>query len=140
MGDSSLSPEAHVSGRSVLSLGGLALLTATKFADALTTGIGLTFIPGIYEANPLVDLVFQEIGLVWGLILNSFLIILVIMIITEVGSIVISVRRRDGHLAPFVRIVGYGIPSVVFAAIALYNVQVLLTGLRHTDWLIVVGP
>lgn len=36
----------------VLSVSGICLLTATQFTDALTTGIGLAFLPEIHESNP----------------------------------------------------------------------------------------
>lgn len=100
-----------------------------KFADALTTGIGLTFFPGVYEANPVVDAVLTELGVTFGLVVSSVVIILGIMILTELAAIWVSLRRQDGHLAPVVRLTGYGIPAVVFALVSVYNVHVLLSGI-----------
>lgn len=116
--------------RSALSVSGLVLLTATKFTDALTTGFGLQYVPGIYEANPLVDSVFHRIGVVDGLVWSSFVVIAAITLLTETAAVAVSARRRDGHLAPIVRIVGYGIPSLCFAAVSVYNVSILLAGLE----------
>lgn len=117
-------------GRSVLSLSGMILLTVTKLLDALTTGLGLLYVPGVYEANPLISPVFHHVGTVTGLLIASFVLIITITLTTEASSILISVRRQDGHLAPVVRVVGYGIPSVLFATISVYNVNILVAGLQ----------
>jgi hypothetical protein len=117
-------------GRSLLSLSAICLLTATKFADALTTGIGLTYVPKVYEANPLIAPVLDRIGVSTGLLISSFIIVVTIIFITEVASLAVSVRRSDGHLAPVVRLVGYGIPSVLFATVSIYNIHVLLAGIE----------
>lgn len=116
-------------GRSLLSISGICLLTATKFTDALTTGIGLTFVPGIYEANPVVDAVLGEFGVTFGLVVSSVAVVLGIAVLTELAAVWVSLRRQDGHLAPVVRLVGYGIPAVLFALVSVYNVRVLLAGI-----------
>jgi hypothetical protein len=117
-------------GRSVLSVSGMAVLTVTKLLDALTTGVGLLHLPGVYEANPLVASVLHETGVVIGLAVASVAIIAGITLVVESCSILVSVRRRDGHLAPVVRFVGYGLPSVIFAAISVHNASVLLSGVQ----------
>ena len=117
-------------GRSTLSVSGLVLLTITKLLDALTTGIGLLHLPGVYEANPFVAAVFHETGVVIGLMVASALIIVSITLVVEISSILVSVRRQDGHLAPVVRFVGYGLPSMLFATISVHNASVLLAGLQ----------
>jgi|GEM_PF-2361003 len=115
--------------RSALSVSGLVLLAAAKAMDALTTGVGLRYVPGIYEANPIADAAFRRLGIVEGLLWSSFVVIVAIALITEVAAIAVAARRPDGHLAPLVRVVGYGIPAVLFGAIAVYNAQLLLAGL-----------
>ena len=115
--------------RSALSVSGLVLLAAAKAMDALTTGVGLRYVPGIYEANPIADAAFRRLGIVDGLVWSSFVVIVAIALITEVAAIAVAARRPDGHLAPLVRVVGYGIPAVLFGAIAVYNAQLLLAGL-----------
>lgn len=115
--------------RSVLSLSGLVLLVLTKGADALTTWVGLSFVPGVYEANGLAAAAFQQLGVTHGLLVSSFVVVACITCLTEGASLAIAVRRRDGYLAPVVRAVGYGLPSALFALIAVYNVTILLDGL-----------
>ena len=115
--------------RSAICVSGIALLTAAKAMDALTTGVGLRYVPGIYEANPIADAAFRRLGIVDGLVWSSFVVIVAIALITEVAAIAVAARRPDGHLAPLVRVVGYGIPAVLFGAIAVYNAQLLLAGL-----------
>ena len=115
--------------RSALSVSGFVLLTAAKAMDALTTGVGLRYVPGIYEANPIADAAFRRLGIVDGLVWSSFVVIVAIALITEVAAIAVAARRPGGHLAPLVRVVGYGIPAVLFGAIAVYNAQLLLAGL-----------
>ena len=117
-------------GRSMLSLSGMTLLSVTKLLDALTTGLGLVYIPGVYEANPLIAPILHQVGIVTGLTLASFVLVISITLITEVSSILVSIRRQDGHLAPIVRFVGYGVPSVLFATISVYNASVLYSGFQ----------
>ena len=117
-------------GRSVLSLSGMILLTVTKMLDAFTTGLGLLYVPGVYEANPLIAPIFHQVGTVTGLLIASFVLVIAITVITEASSILVSVRRQDGHLAPVVRVAGYGIPSVLFATISVYNVNILIAGIQ----------
>lgn len=117
-------------GRSTLSVSGLALLTVTKLSDALTTGIGLLHLPGVYEANPIVASLFREVGVVIGLAVASTAIIAGVTLVVEISSVLVSVRRRDGHLAPVVRLVGYGVPSVCFATVSIHNAGVLVSGLQ----------
>lgn len=116
--------------RSALSVSGVFLLTATKFADALTTGFGLRYVPGIYEANPLANAAFHRIGIVEGLLWSSFVVVVAITLLTEIAAIAVAARRPDGHLAPVVRIVGYGIPALLFAVVAVYNTTLLIAGIE----------
>ncbi len=120
-------------GRSVLCLSGIALLTATKLADALTTGVGLRFVPAVYEANPVASAVMARVGVDTGLIVSSFGIVVGITVITEAAAVAVSLRRRDGHLAPLVRLAGYGLPSAVFAVVSVYNATVIVAGLRTAE-------
>ena len=105
------------------------LLVLTKGADALTTWVGLSFIPGVYEANALAAAAFQYLGVTHGLLVSSFVVVACITCLTEGAALGIAVRRHDGHLAPVVRAVGYGLPSALFALIAVHNATILLDGL-----------
>lgn len=125
----SRSPSPACFERSALSISGIALLSATKFADALTTGIGLRYVPAVYEANPIADLAFRRFGLADGLLWGSFVVIVTITLLTEIAAISVAARRPDGHLAPVVRIVGYGIPALAFAAVSVHNVSVIVAGI-----------
>lgn len=116
--------------RSLFSVSGIALLTATKAADAATTGIGLVYVPGIYEANTVVALLLHRMGVATGLLVASFAVIAVIALVTEVASIAVCARRADAHLASVVRLVGYGVPSALFAAVSMYNVTKLVAGIE----------
>jgi hypothetical protein len=106
------------------------LLTATKIADAATTGVGLAYVPGVYEANTVVAPLFRQMGTASGLLVTSFAVVVAIALVTEVGAIFVCSRRADANLASVVRLVGYGVPSAVFAAAALHNVAVLLSGIE----------
>lgn len=121
---------------SVLSVSGMWLLIGTKFADALTTGIGLLYVSRIYEQNPVARLMFTQFGTVTGLLLSSVVLIATIGVVTEVGAIKLQVRFGYRHIAPVVRVLGYGIPSVLFAAVAMYNTKLILQGFSLTDLLL----
>lgn len=116
--------------RSLLSVSGIALLTTTKAADAATTAVGLAYVPGVYEANSVAALLFHKMGVTTGLLVSSFVVIVAITAITEVASITLCARRADAHLASVVRLVGYGVPSALFAAVSVYNVTTLLAGIE----------
>lgn len=106
------------------------LLVTTKFADALTTGVALGYVPEIYEKNPIAWYAFDTLGLAEGLLVSSFVIVVGIISVTEVASMAVAIRRRDRHLTPLVRAVGYGLPSLVFGTVAVHNVTVVLEGLE----------
>lgn len=116
--------------RSAVSLSGMALLTVTKGLDAVTTGVGLLYIPKVYEANVLASAVLREVGVVTGLVIMSFVIVTGITLVTEIASISVCTRRLDGHLTPLVRIVGYGAPSLLFTVVSIHNVAILFAGLE----------
>jgi len=84
--------------------------------------------------TPLADTAFQRLGVIEGLIWSSFVVVVAIALITEAAAIAVATRRSDGHLAVMVRVVGYGIPALIFAAVAIYNVQVLLAGIDAMGW------
>jgi hypothetical protein len=109
---------------------GIALLTATKATDAATTAVGLAYVPGIYEANTAAAFLFRRMGVADGLLVTSFSVVVAITLVTEVASIAVCARRADAHLASVVRLVGYGVPSALFAAVSMYNVSKLLAGIE----------
>ncbi|QKG91992.1 hypothetical protein EXE44_13820 [Halorubrum sp. SS7] len=111
-------------------MSGIALLTATKAADAATTAVGLAYVPGVYEANTAVAFLVQQTGVATGLLVTSFAVVIAITLVTEVASITVCARRSDAHLAAVIRLVGYGLPSVLFAAVSMYNVTKLLAGIE----------
>lgn len=104
---------------------GITSVTLTKSLDALTTVVGLTVMHPSWEANPLARTVFNEIGVVPGLILGSIATILTVTAITELGVVVAA--RFDGHRSDAVlRFVGYGLASGISVVIAIHNGLVLV--------------
>lgn len=104
----------------------LALLAATKFADAATTYAGLELVSGVREANPLVAGLVHAHGTLPALVTVTVAVVCVIGAVTELAVAVVD-RFADAasetRLA--LRLVGYGLPSVLHVALAARNAAVL---------------
>lgn len=104
----------------------IAVLAASKAADAATTYAGLQWMPGIREANPVVAGAMDAHGVSAAIVATSLLVVVAIVAVTE-ATVFATEQCLDvppGSDA-FVRLVGYGLPAVVHFAIAAQNVTVL---------------
>lgn len=104
----------------------VAVLGATKLADAATTYAGLELVAGVREANPLVADLVHAYGTLPALAAITVAVVCVIGAVTELA--VVAVDRfadaaRETQLA--LRLVGYGLPSVIHVALAARNAAVL---------------
>ncbi|ELZ47777.1 hypothetical protein C463_02136 [Halorubrum californiense DSM 19288] len=75
-------------------------------------------------------LLLHKLGVTTGLLVSSFVVVVVITLVTEAASITLCARREDAHFASVVRLVGYVVPSALFAVVAVYNVTKLLAGIE----------
>lgn len=100
---------------------GLAALAGTKLADIVTTAVGVRYVPGIIEANPVADWLFAELGLYTGLALLGVVTVCFAAGVAELFGI--EVRRRYGleQTALFAQLSIYLTLSALFAAVAVHN-------------------
>ena len=100
---------------------GFVLLLGTKTADAATTALGLYYVPGVVEANPLADAVFAGGGTLAGLAVLSVATVALATLVAE--FVAVEVRRRLGRdrLALWLKASVYGSLSALFGAIAVRN-------------------
>lgn len=100
---------------------GVVLLVGTKLADAVTTAVGLQYLPAITEANPLADHLFVEWGLFTGLTLLGFISVLFAVCAAELFGL--EVRRRLGlpRTALFAQVSIYLTLSALFGLVAIRN-------------------
>lgn len=107
----------------------VAVLAATKTADAATTYLGLEVAVGVHEANPVVASAVAAHGTLPALAAVTLAVVCGVALVTETAVAVVS-RYADAppgsRLA--VRVVGYGLPSVVHVAVSTRN-AVILAGL-----------
>jgi len=115
-------------GRGELSFGlGVAVLSATKALDAVTTVVGLTAVDHLEEGNELVARTMAVLGVDVALVVISVLTIAGITLSTEAGRR-LAAGQPDPSIEPAtVRLVGYGTPSLYHVGIATYNL-ILITG------------
>ena len=109
------------------------LLVVGKALDALTTGVGLLYVPGFVEANPFAAAYFGSMGVATGLLTLSLLTVTIVTLVTEVGARYLVRHDEAPVWGPTVtRFVGYVPLSVVFVFAALHNagliVRVVLLG------------
>lgn len=104
----------------------IAVLAASKAADAVTTYAGLRWASGVREGNPVVAGVMDAHGVSATIVATSLLAVAAIVAVTEVT---VFATERWLDVPPggdaFVRLVGYGLPAVVHFAVAAQNVTVL---------------
>jgi len=100
---------------------GLVFLVGTKFADIVTTAVGLRYLPAIGEANPVADHLFVEWGLFTGLTVLGFASIFFAAITAELFGL--EVRRRLGlaKTALFAQASIYATLSLLFGIVAIQN-------------------
>lgn len=104
----------------------LALLAATKLADAATTYAGLELASGVREANPFVASLVHAHGTLPALTVITVAVVCVIGAVTELAVLAIARfadASRESRLA--LRLVGYGLPSLFHVVVAARNAAVL---------------
>ncbi|SEV90926.1 DUF5658 family protein [Halobacterium jilantaiense] len=104
----------------------LAVLAATKLADAATTYAGLEVVAGVREANPFVAALVSTHGTLPALVAVTVAVVCVIGVVTESAVLVVGRfddATRESRLA--LRLVGYGLPSLFHVAVAAQNTAVL---------------
>jgi hypothetical protein len=101
-------------------------LLGTKTLDAATTWYALRHVPAAYERNPIAARAFTALGVEAGLLLLSLCTVLGVVAAVESGAHLLRTRTTaPGEVRRILVSVGYVGPSVLFAAIALYNCRVL---------------
>lgn len=105
-------------------------VAATKGLDGITTMVGLAAAPWIVERNVFVASVMDAIGVAPALLLVSLATIATIVLVSETA--VLLSRRSTSHEMPrpgVIRLVGYGLPSLIHICIASYNLSVITPAL-----------
>lgn len=105
-------------------------VTATKGLDGITTMVGLAAAPWIVEQNVFVASVMDAIGVAPALLLISIATIATIVLVSETA--VLLSQRSTSHEMPrpgVIRLVGYGLPSLIHVGIASYNLSVITPAL-----------
>lgn len=105
---------------------GAAALGSAKLADVVTTVVGLVFF-GAIEANPVGRSLIAHLGLVPGLVLGSVVVVVFIVAVTERGVAAVRRTETDPVWPSLVRSVGYGVPTLLFAGVAVYNAALILS-------------
>jgi len=104
----------------------VAVLAATKAADAATTYLGVEVVAGVHEANPVVAGVLAAHGTVPGLAAVTAAVVCAVALVTETA---VAAAARYADASPqsqfAVRLVGYGLPSAVNVAVSVRNAAVL---------------
>lgn len=100
---------------------GFVLLAGTKAADAATTAIGVRYVPGIVETNPLAHAVFVGEGTLAGLAVLSFVTVSVAVLVAELLAVEIRRRLHRDRLAILSKSAVYAGLSCLFGAVAVSN-------------------
>lgn len=105
-------------------------VTATKGLDGITTMVGLAAAPWIVERNLFVASVMDTIGVAPALLLIGLTVIAAIVLATEM-AVHLSLRSMDPEILPpgAIRLVGYGLPSLIHLSIASYNLSIITSAL-----------
>lgn len=119
---------------------GFVLLAGTKSADAITTAVGLRYVPGIVEMNPVADAVFADNGTFAGLAVLSFATVAGTVLWTELLAVEVRRRLRMDRLALLAKATIYVVLSALFGAIAVNNAILIADGVHwYVSDLLVVG-
>lgn len=105
---------------------GVVGVAATKGLDGVTTIVGLAAAPWIVERNVFVASVMDAIGVAPALLLVGLATIAAIVLTTET-AVSLSNRSMNGEMPSpgVIRLVGYGLPSLIHVGIATYNLSVI---------------
>jgi len=104
----------------------VAVLAATKAADAATTYLGVEAVAGVREANPVVAGVLAAHGTLAGLAAVTAAVVCAVALVTE-AAVAAAARYADAPPESqfAVRLVGYGLPSAVHVAVSARNAAVI---------------
>jgi len=107
-------------------LAGIGVLGLVKTADAVTTILGLTQIPGAVEQNPLIATAIDVFGLVPGLILVILGSVILVTLVTEFFGQVAAGPADRGETVRLIRIVGFG--GAIFTSLipVVLNARILI--------------
>ena len=110
---------------------GLIALAGTKFADVVTTAVGVRYIPTIVEANPIAHWTFAETGLFSGLTLLGVIVVILAACGAELSGV--EIRRRFGlpKTALIVQASVYLTVSAIFGLVALHNSALIAEQATH---------
>lgn len=110
---------------------GLLALAGTKFADVVTTAVGVRYIPTIVEANPIAHWTFAGTGLFSGLTLLGVFAIVLAACGAELSGV--EIRRRFGlpKTALVAQASVYLIVSAIFGLVALHNSALIAEQATH---------
>lgn len=100
---------------------GVTLLVFTKIADMCTTAVGLLYIPGITELNPIASAVFHEFGTVTGVVVFGGVVVFAVAIVVELGACELYRWTGSPTWPVLLRGGAYGSVSFVYAAAAYQN-------------------
>lgn len=111
---------------------GVVFLVGTKIADIVTTVVGLRFVPGIIEANPVADTVLAEWGLFGGLSVLGFASVAVAVLAAELFGV--EIRRRLGlsKAALLAQASVHATLSALFGLVAIHNGLLIADQVTHT--------
>lgn len=107
--------------------GGFALLCLTKLGDVTSTALGLAMTSSLTERNQLMRGLMVDHGTLAALVASTAAALILTALVTE-G--VLAGLRRVTTLSPRYRIafrlVGYGVPAVLNAAVTAHNVRLIV--------------
>ncbi|WP_435066169.1 DUF5658 family protein [Halobaculum sp. EA56] len=102
-------------------MSGLTLLVVSKIADVVTTAVGLLYIPGITELNPIAESVFQSMGLIVGVVVFGFSVVFCVALAVELCVCELYRLTRSAGASVCLRLGAYGTLSVVYFYAAYRN-------------------
>ena len=100
---------------------GIVLLAGTKAADAVTTAVGIRFVPGVVELNPFASGVFAGNGLYAGLATMTVATVVVTVVIAELLAVQIRLRLGMNRVALVTKAAIYAVLSGWFGLVAISN-------------------
>ena len=111
---------------------GLVLLVGTKLADVVTTAVGLRYVPGIVEANPVANTVFAEWGVLGGLTVLGVASVAVAVLGAELLGVELRRRLDLSKTALLAQASVYATLSVLFGLVAIHNGLLIADQVTHT--------
>jgi len=104
----------------------VAVLAATKAADAVTTFVGLRFGPALREGNPVAADAMAAVGVPAALLLLGAAAVVAVTAVTEAGVVAVARADASPRARTAVRLAGYGLASVLHVVVAARNAALLV--------------